>query len=444
VKTVVFLGPTLPAAEASKLLDATYLAPAAQGDVYRAALGKPWAIAIVDGYFERLPAVWHKEVLWAMSQGIHVFGASSMGALRAAELAPFGMVGVGKIYEAFRSGALTDDDEVTVVHAEADSGYRTVSTAMVDIRATLSAAHAQGVLDDRVHSELLALAKATHYSERSYPRLLEDWTTAGAHIQAVQKLQAWLERGKVSQKRLDAVELLERIERQRQRSAAPLSVDYDFEHTDAWEQVTQRWGRSIAPAANAADDDDLEALLEELRLEPGLLRETVLAALVSALSLDTARRQGVRVDEQNLRHAVESFRLERGLADRPMVDAWLASQELDATGLGALLRRQATVEGVTRGYQSAVRALVVDQLRLSGHYPKLRDRVRDKQRSLQRRGLTNPALSDLGLTEGELLEWHSKRSGAATSFVKTPLLDHPDRAAFIRALAREFLYTRDT
>ena len=85
---VVFTGPTLPADQARAILpDALYLPPVAQGDVYRAAGHQPQAIALIDGFFEHVPAVWHKEILWAMAQGIHVFGSSSMGALRAAELA---------------------------------------------------------------------------------------------------------------------------------------------------------------------------------------------------------------------------------------------------------------------------------------------------------------------------------------------------------------------
>ena len=80
---IVFLGPSLPLHEARRILPATYRPPAAQGDVYRAALERPWGIGIVDGYFERVPAVWHKEILWALQQGIHVFGAASIGALRA-------------------------------------------------------------------------------------------------------------------------------------------------------------------------------------------------------------------------------------------------------------------------------------------------------------------------------------------------------------------------
>ena len=57
---VVFTGPSLPAEEARGCLDATYRAPVAQGDLYRAARERPFAIGIVDGFFELLPAVWHK------------------------------------------------------------------------------------------------------------------------------------------------------------------------------------------------------------------------------------------------------------------------------------------------------------------------------------------------------------------------------------------------
>ncbi|MBV9280357.1 MAG: TfuA-like protein, partial [Chloroflexi bacterium] len=123
----IFLGPTLAVEEAQCVLDAVYHPPVSQGDVYRASLHHPSAIGIVDGSFEMVPAVWHKEILWAMTRGIHVFGAASMGALRAAELAAFGMEGVGAIFEAYCRGFLEDDDEVAVRHGPAQVGYRSQS-----------------------------------------------------------------------------------------------------------------------------------------------------------------------------------------------------------------------------------------------------------------------------------------------------------------------------
>ena len=96
----VFLGPSLPIAEARQVLpQAVYHPPAAVGDVYRvAASGDCSVLALIDGLFQSVPAVWHKEILFALELGLRVFGASSMGALRAAELDVFGMVGVGTVY----------------------------------------------------------------------------------------------------------------------------------------------------------------------------------------------------------------------------------------------------------------------------------------------------------------------------------------------------------
>ncbi len=99
----VFAGPTISRDEVARRQPTSIcLPPVAQGDVYRVAQGRPGAIGIIDGYFEGALSVWHKEILWAMAEGIHVFGSASMGALRAAELHAFGMRGVGPIFEAYR------------------------------------------------------------------------------------------------------------------------------------------------------------------------------------------------------------------------------------------------------------------------------------------------------------------------------------------------------
>ena len=123
--------------------------PVKQGEVYECALTRPAIIGIIDGYFEVTPTVWHKEILWAMAQGIHVYGSASIGALRAAELHTFGMTGVGRVFAAFRDGILTDDDEVAVLHGPEELGYPAVTEAMVNIRATLDKAVAEGVIDQR-------------------------------------------------------------------------------------------------------------------------------------------------------------------------------------------------------------------------------------------------------------------------------------------------------
>lgn len=147
MKTCVFVGPTLPRKSVQEVLPAADVLPPVQaGSVYRALVIGYRCMAIIDGLFEQVPTVWHKEILFAISRGVKVYGSSSMGALRAAELHSYGMVGVGKIFEAFRSGDLEGDDEVAVTHAAAEDGFRELCTAMVNIRFGLRLACEQGVL----------------------------------------------------------------------------------------------------------------------------------------------------------------------------------------------------------------------------------------------------------------------------------------------------------
>lgn len=114
-RVTVFVGPSLGQDRpTSPGIDVDYRAPASQGDFIAAAVELPKAMVLIDGYFEHVPAVHHKEILWALDQGIPVYGASSIGALRAAELSRFGMIGVGKIYQSFESGELERDDEVAL------------------------------------------------------------------------------------------------------------------------------------------------------------------------------------------------------------------------------------------------------------------------------------------------------------------------------------------
>src|SRR5438270_1838145 len=174
MRAVIFAGPTLPP-HARPISDSRidWRPPVRQGDVYRAAMTRPAIIGIVDGYFEAVPTVWHKEVLWAMAEGIHVFGAASTGALRAAELDAFGMRGIGRIYEAYRDGIIEDDDEVAVLHGPEELGYPPLTEAMINIRATLAEAVRSGVVDPDLAERLTDIAKALFYKERTYEAVLQ-------------------------------------------------------------------------------------------------------------------------------------------------------------------------------------------------------------------------------------------------------------------------------
>ncbi len=235
----VFVGPSLPADEVRREIDATCLPPAAQGDVYRAAAAAPRAIGLIDGYFESVPAVWHKEILWALSRGVHVFGAASMGALRAAELADFGMIGVGKIYEQFADGHLDDDDEVAVTHAPAELGFRPVSEALVNIRATLAAAEASRAIPPALHRDLLRIAMELHYPFRTYEGVIELARERGLPEAPLRELERWLPGGQVDQKGTDALAMLAVMRLHLAANPEPHRPSFTFEPTRAWARMVE-------------------------------------------------------------------------------------------------------------------------------------------------------------------------------------------------------------
>jgi hypothetical protein len=235
MKAVIFAGPSLPPALRPVAEPAVeWRPPVRQGDVYRAALTGPAVIGIVDGYFEVVPTVWHKEILWAMAQGIHVFGAASIGALRAAELASFGMRGVGRIYEAFGDGVLEDDDEVAVLHGPEELGYPPVTEAMVNIRATLAEAVRVGIIAREQEKRVADIAKSIFYKERTHETVLRAAAASGVPPAALRDLTAWMATGRIDQKRLDAGAMLTLIHAHLAAAPPPLRVSYRVAETAAW------------------------------------------------------------------------------------------------------------------------------------------------------------------------------------------------------------------
>ena len=240
MKAVIFAGPSLPPALRPNDPALEWRPPVKQGEVYEAALGRPAIIGIIDGYFEVTPTVWHKEILWAMAQGIHVYGSASIGALRAAELHPFGMVGIGRIFAAYRDGILTDDDEVAVLHGPEELGYPAVTEAMVNIRAALDKAIAERVIDQALGDRVTEVGKALFYKDRNWDAILRLAARDLSPI-VLDHLAAWLSTGQRDQKRIDAQTMIAVTRAHLSAGVIPPKVLYRFHetgyHTAAAQQV---------------------------------------------------------------------------------------------------------------------------------------------------------------------------------------------------------------
>jgi len=442
MKVTVFAGPTLDAATIASYVDAEVLGPASFGDVYRAARRRVDAIAIIDGYFDRVAAVWHKEVLWAMSEGVHVFGAASMGALRAAELSDFGMVGIGEIFRAYQSGELEDDDEVAVAHGSADVGYSGASEAMVNIRASLRSAVVDGVCTKEDGEALQQLAKTQFYAERTFPRLLNDAQAAGIEPDVVARLRAWLPAGRIDLKRLDALMLIEHLRKWGSEATAPKRVSYRFSGTDAWHQAV----RLARPDSTTVNDVDPNlGLSEELKVT-GVHEAAWDAATVRSIALQTASEAGIRPDLAATRGAVEKLRRALGLLDENSLGRWCAEQHLSEKEAVRFFEDQARLAWSLPLLREQAKPHLADHLRSTGQYGTMVARSMAKSAQLQVPSSPETELKSLGLSESALWQWYFvKRLGRGI-----PVNIHAyaqnsgfgDAGALRAAVIREFVYER--
>lgn len=383
MRSVVFCGPSLDVATAKELLpDAEFRGPAQCGDVYLAGKLSPAAIAIVDGYFDHRLPVWHKEILWVLSQGIAVYGAASMGALRAAELFDYGMLGVGVIYEQFLNGELEDDDEVAVLHEPPECGYKPRSEAMVNIRATLRAAWSAGVIDSAAEAAVIAAAKSLFYPDRTLAAALKAATELRQPIKT--RLNKWLDAtGPVDQKRADAIALLRRMHADSSLPATS-QLRFRFSQTNYWRTLQHNldrtrssgatlasttsaaanWAgvaaqRASAPVGQAGERRVVPSCLGALEQhDPAAYQRAHTLAVERALSLELARRAGARVSALEVQQASERFRMRHGLLTPEATSRWLAENSMDLAAFSELSRDEVLV---TR-FADQVRAAALEQL----------------------------------------------------------------------------------
>lgn len=207
--SVVFLGPSLSREEARDVLDAEFLPPIKRGDVDRLMRERaPDAIGVVDGQFLQSFSISPKEILRAIEAGVRVYGASSMGVLRAVELEPYGMIGVGQIYRLFASGELDADDEVAMVY---DSGtLRPVSVPLVNMRLALAAARERGLISEETERLFIEEGKKTYFPERTYDTILAALAPRLPEAE-VARLRQFLTTAAPDAKREDALELLRQM-----------------------------------------------------------------------------------------------------------------------------------------------------------------------------------------------------------------------------------------
>jgi TfuA protein len=221
-KPIIFLGPSLSHEKARKIFaNADYRPPAKKGDFMRLAADPGVAmVGFVDGVFlQDYPPTPIEVYQLARKQGVLLAGAASLGALRAVELEKFGMVGIGKIFQLYKSGKVDADDEVAVTFAP-EGDYQLQSEAMIDIRYNLFLARKRGVIGRKAKIALTKVAKETYFPHRNYAYVIEQARTAHPALAGeIESFGSYVASNRKSLKEMDAMRLVEYLREKYQSQA---------------------------------------------------------------------------------------------------------------------------------------------------------------------------------------------------------------------------------
>lgn len=237
---VLFVGPTLHGEIAAGRLEGApeivCRGPARQGDIARAVVDGAAAIGLVDGRYEDVAAPWHKEILFALSQGVAMLGGGSLGALRAAECAAFGMIGIGAIFESYVNGARVDDSDVAQLHAPAEMDFFPLTEALVNVEETFRVLVAAGLLEARLVAQLGAIARALFFKTLTFEAVVDK---AGLPDPEAARLLALIARHRVDLKRRDAHLLVARLQALPARRNAA-GVPWEMAQPTVWRRFAER------------------------------------------------------------------------------------------------------------------------------------------------------------------------------------------------------------
>jgi hypothetical protein len=317
-------------------------------------------------------------------------------------------VGVGRIFEMYRSGQLEDDDEVAVAHATAEQGHRKLSEAMVNVRATTAEAVRQEVITSDDRKVLDAVAKSLPYPDRSYPSVIRATRAAGAIAEGtLGDFERWLKEGRVDQKEADALELLRRLRDDALDS--PYRPAFDFPWTDSWEAL---WLDILNRKSDASSGEraDVGLLTEELYLR-GEFGGVWDGVLLRAAALMLAAQSRVKLDSKAIEAVIEEFRRERGLVEGEAFRSWLRDQRLSEEEQADYFMREATFRAVLPMLERHLSDNLSDHLRTSGQYAPLVADANERRRAWHRQGLDATSAAMARVDEGAIWTRFFSRQG---------------------------------
>jgi hypothetical protein len=407
-KVICYLGPSLPLHRAVDLApNVIYRPPAKQCDILSDTVEiQPDRIILIDGEFLQSLSVWHKELIFAMSKGVKVYGASSMGALRAADLWRQGMIGTGLIYEWYRDGVTEDDSEVALLYQFNPKGvYSSLTIPMVNIRSTISH-YAEMLNFSNDHQQaLLSAARRIHFTTRTTEKLFKCWEPIIGET-----ITAFAVNNLIDQKAIDAEAILAR---------------YALLEPDPASKPPKENG--LSKFFWAAYDRDRKITIGSTRVEQQHIEGYIALHAIDHhqilwdaknfhLAHTLAEKLGVTITEDDVTHEQMRFCARHSITTEEQRSRWLSENNFTLGEFMIMIIRMAAVRRLQDWLSSSLvpiesTKITLDYLKMHNSYNYWAKECADKERLMQEKGVDDN-LSVTGKEPVELLLYqHSQKSG---------------------------------
>jgi len=188
-----------------------------------------------------------------------------------------------------------------------------------------------------------------------------------------------------------------------------------------------------------------ELIIDELRLHPDHYEQIRRSAVLSYLASHNIDQSQFLDSSRVARRGIARFRAANGLYSKAVLEDWLHQNDLDALRLERQIIREEQLRLVATSLGSELNQQMLDELRLSGEYPRIADRAMRKQQWFEDCGCVAADQADSGLSALQLQLWYfEERLGQSLPDDVDQFIAESgfaDVAQFNEALFKEFLFS---
>lgn len=383
MKVTLFGGAYITEDETKAIIDIDYRPPAGHADIISLIYNDRPDIIILSHAVIPGISVWHTELLEAMNLGVRVYGTGGLGAVRAAELSSFGMIGIGEVFRQYKAGEIEDDDEVYFRSDGFGDHDIRLSEPIVNLRATLKPAVSDHIISENDFQNIIHIAKEIYYEDRTVDNIFSLARERGFDTHLIHKLGLLIQNHYIDQQKLDTIETLKQVSRLKDSDLdreLPPRHEYDLFFDALYERDRKvKTGNTQIPLYTLSDYLSLHYPEMESLSSQALNRQIVaMLASVVKINLDDAE---IMIEEAR-------FRKKYNLTDDNKFAEWLKNNDISKDDFFVLMKKNAEIKKVQAwfslrlGFKKNTRHLL-EELLMKNEYYEWKLKCANRQRLLE-------------------------------------------------------------